>query len=328
MDTESGVIKIAEKFLNLFRDPVKAWFAPIQIKRLAKGNAEAKLIEALSDKQIPKEIAKLEDGTHEYDFKSGKLVKTKATDKARENDNDYLALEVNAQIIQEKVIKDQNVFRAIGYAYESIKNEDDQVSSEQPSDDWLRRWKEGASEFSDEQMQEIWGRVLAGELKSNGSYDYRTIDFVKNMSKHEANLVYKLSRYQAGDLFFPDKSRFKEFGMSNWELTQLESLGLIAGFEGLGKNLKIDLSLNFQPIEFRWRPSIGLLIEQTNNKTISIEAFALTRLGKQIFTLQKEPFEPDLKYLTALKGKISSLGVKVHFVLRDNNGYVSYPIPR
>ena len=36
--------------------------------------------------------------------------------------------------------------------------------------------------MSSEELQTLWGRTLAGEIKSPGSYSLRTLDFLKNLS--------------------------------------------------------------------------------------------------------------------------------------------------
>ena len=40
-------------------------------------------------------------------------------------------------------------------------------------DDWLLRWRDSAGRVSSEELQTLWGRVLAGEIKSPGTFSLR-----------------------------------------------------------------------------------------------------------------------------------------------------------
>lgn len=62
------------------------------------------------------------------------------------------------------------------------------VAGDSPDDDWVTRFFSYAQDISSEQMQVLWGRILAGEVKQPGSFSLRTLDFVRNMTKSDAEL--------------------------------------------------------------------------------------------------------------------------------------------
>ena len=70
---------------------------------------------------------------------------------------------------------------------------DESVVDEWPDEDWIARFFSTAQEVSSEQMQELWGRILAGEIRRPGTFSLRTLDFVRNLRKSEADLISKLS---------------------------------------------------------------------------------------------------------------------------------------
>ena len=43
-------------------------------------------------------------------------------------------------------------------------------------------------------MQELWGRILSGEIKKPGSYSLKTLDFVKNLTKADASLLENMAK--------------------------------------------------------------------------------------------------------------------------------------
>ena len=47
--------------------------------------------------------------------------------------------------------------------------------------------------MSSEELQTLWGRVLAGEIKSPGTFSLRTLEFLKNTSHEEALKIAKLA---------------------------------------------------------------------------------------------------------------------------------------
>jgi hypothetical protein len=54
--------------------------------------------------------------------------------------------------------------------------------------DWLLLLFDKARLVSDDQMQTLWARVLAGEAKEPGSFSKRCLDFLSTLEKDEANL--------------------------------------------------------------------------------------------------------------------------------------------
>jgi len=54
--------------------------------------------------------------------------------------------------------------------------------------DWFVRFFEDAGNISDEKMQEIWAKVLAGEIKQPGSFSLRTLEVLRNLSSDEAEI--------------------------------------------------------------------------------------------------------------------------------------------
>ena len=61
--------------------------------------------------------------------------------------------------------------------------------------DWFMRFFEEARNISDEQVQDLWAKVLAGEIKSPGSFSLRFIETLKTLSKDEAEILQEISSY-------------------------------------------------------------------------------------------------------------------------------------
>jgi hypothetical protein len=70
---------------------------------------------------------------------------------------------------------------------------DTDVPEEMPDEDWVSRFFNSAQDVSSEQMQELWGRILAGEIRRPGSFSMKTLDFFRNTTKHDAELIQLLA---------------------------------------------------------------------------------------------------------------------------------------
>ena len=62
--------------------------------------------------------------------------------------------------------------------------------------DWINIYFESAKNASDTYMQNVWAKVLAKELESPGTFGYKTLDVLKNMSKEDFVLFEKMCSLQ------------------------------------------------------------------------------------------------------------------------------------
>lgn len=59
--------------------------------------------------------------------------------------------------------------------------------------DWFIRFFDAASNISNEEMQHLWAKVLAGEVSSPGSFSLRTIETLNKMTQREALMFLEIS---------------------------------------------------------------------------------------------------------------------------------------
>lgn len=85
-----------------------------------------------------------------------------------------------------------------------------EVADERPDDDWINRFFRSAEDISSEQMQELWGRILSGEVTKPGSYSLKTLEFMKNITKSDADLIVemaKLAVFYSGTAILPTPAK-------------------------------------------------------------------------------------------------------------------------
>jgi hypothetical protein len=71
-------------------------------------------------------------------------------------------------------------------AAEDIANEPE-VSTDPVDEDWIVRFFGHAQDVSSEEMQTLWSKLLAGEVRRPGSFSLRCLDVVRNLSREEAS---------------------------------------------------------------------------------------------------------------------------------------------
>lgn len=178
-------------------------------------------------------------------------------------------------------------------------------------DDWLFAWREYAGRVSSEDLQRLWGSVLAGEVKSPGRHSIRTLDFLKGLSRAEVELLSKLARFIVdGSVVRTQAECLSAQGLPFGVLLRLQELGVLSGVEAVG------LSARYTTIEpGRFLKALTshnrvLVVEDADEtKILQIEIYRLTDVGRQVLNLGS--FEPDVDYLRAVGKAIAAQGFQV-----------------
>ena len=90
--------------------------------------------------------------------------------------------------------KQLNIENVTAFAAEELKNEPP-ITDEPLDEDWTTRFFNIAEEVSNEEMQALWGKILAGEIKQPKTYSLRTLELIRNLSKAEANTFMKVANF-------------------------------------------------------------------------------------------------------------------------------------
>jgi len=157
---------------------------------------------------------------------------------------------------------------------------------EQMEDDWISHFFEKCRLISNDDMQSLWARILAGEANSPGRFSKRTVDLVGTLDRSDALLFAQLCSFAVslGEQMFPlvyepNNEIYKKNGIDFSALSHLESIGLIrfselAGYvnEGLGQKGNVPYF------------GIGIWIEfaQPENNVLQLGKVLLTKAGQQL----------------------------------------------
>jgi Protein of unknown function (DUF2806) len=311
---EKLVIKLWE---TITEKGIGSIFKPWQMRREGQATIELKRNELLTIAQAEHDAEKIKRGEIKTLAIDGTLLlienKINANRASDEFGSQLTHLQVNVSnsIIAEAVRKESNVVRAILHAEQILEADNQSAPEKSIDDDWLYRWRDNVSEISSEDLRSIWGKVLAGEIKSPGSYSLRTLEFLKNLNKQEAEAVAKLSRFVIADFIFRDKSGLLEKeGITVDFLLKMQEMGVISGVVSVGmtKNWKSEEPDRF--VQALSSNSMVLVVQNPDPlKTISIPAYSLTTIGWEVLRLGE--FEPHIEYLKMVGEHLKLQGFSV-----------------
>ncbi|MDP9523681.1 DUF2806 domain-containing protein [Pseudomonas putida] len=178
----------------------------------------------------------------------------------------------------------------------------DASSDDEISRDFILRWRNEAKFISDETAQAIWGRILAEEVNHPGAISPRSLDVIKNLSKHEALVFKKACSFVAFDDLLVDNTKGQP--LSPVEFVTLRDCGLIASYsKGMYRgtswqetNLKApDGSVN--AIYYIKASKYFIFIAKdhlTNSQAPSFSYWELTKAGRELYTIIEKTIDDDI----------------------------------
>lgn len=109
------------------------------------------------------------------------------------------------------------------------------LSEEPVNEDWTSRFFEECQDIGDEQMQQLWARLLAGEVARPGSFSPRTLTIVRDLTRTDAhlfsvlcNLIWNIPDIGVVPVIAdPQAAELEPLGIGTGTLTHLTSIGLI-----------------------------------------------------------------------------------------------------
>jgi len=239
--------KPADTLIKKVSNAIGGVFEPWQTKRIAKAESEANLIKAKSEIEI--------------------------TDLHHRAMNRFIEEEANRQENMEEITK------------KAIPQLEDKSDPSEMDDDWITNFFDKSRIISDTEMQDLWASVLAGESNSPGSYSKRTVNYLGDLDKKDAELFISLCRFgwifgNFTPLIFDSQAPiYNDVGINFSTLSHLDSIGLIqfnslAGFErqGLPKIFSVLYCGEYLSLEMK---------NEKDNK-LTIGKVLLTQVGREL----------------------------------------------
>lgn len=179
------------------------------------------------------------------------------------------------------------------------------VSNKPVDTDWITRFFNISEDVSDDKLKIIWGKILAGEVKSPGSYSTRTLETLRNLTKDEAEIFIKACNMAVTNtnhmvINTKHEDDGKGFGLTFTEASILMEAGLLStSFEAmLTKEADEDrISLLYQD---------QVILIETKKDKMRFKVLIFTNVGNEIYGIIPKTF--DKEYIKSLAKYLKSNG--------------------
>jgi hypothetical protein len=231
-----------------------------------------------------------------------------------------------------KILRHQkNATKVLSYAAEEISNlptEQEVPNAAEISDDWLNAFESEAVNMSSDQMQRLFGKMLAGEIRRPSAFSIRTVKLMGQMDVDVAEIFVKFCsmvcshQFEKGTIVMQGASLVLDkkhssalygFGVAASELFTLEEYGLIASASPL------DHAYFFSIVHESGEKGPDVALTYLNKKYILIpkapktrkdfdsygtDGIALSRVGRELLKIVEPQENPDYtRALTAFFDK-------------------------
>ena len=283
------------------RPMLERWWAEVtadvaQIE--ARGEAEARRIKARGQADtidiIGKAIADARTSWPEREVLQGNVEM-------------YDPSEIRTRLNFQEKKRNTNIYRVVKAAAESLRGR--KVDNHEVDHDWTARFFEDVKYITSENMQQIWAKILAGEVEKPGRTSLHTLATLKNMTQHDAELFSKTSRFVFAHFIFWEEEHEQNIAgfPSLEELMKLESYSLMKIIPYM--NNTITTSDSSRSLSARDRKAIYKISATGKEADVVIPGYALTPQGKQLYGFTEATLEPA--YVRALAKFLSDKGFQL-----------------
>lgn len=216
--------------------------------------------------------------------------------------DEALSQRAGRRLVAEEINKQKNMEDVVQRADEILQAEPAPTANGEESDQgWVEECLDGAGKAYHEDLKNYWARLLAGEIKHPGFYSLRTIDFMKKLSKKDAERIRRICQYvmydNKGDavIFRNDAEDVRYSDLSFlMELRLLDSSSFVVKQYKFGKG---------KGHAFLFKNSVGFLVK-VNKSEYNLPIYSFTELGKEILTIIDDT-EANYDYLKNFAAEIT-----------------------
>ncbi len=305
------------KLIETISGGIGKLYEPTHIRRMAK--ARAKEIQLLSET-----ISSIDSLPIKYD------TSTVIIDGM---DYSELAKRAQGRLAFQELKKQNNIDRVVGYAAEELSGEE-RVTSQPVDTDWVTRFFDSVADVSSDEMQQIWGKILAGEVNNPGRFSLRTLEAVRNMSQNDAELFVTIApflvSFNSEMLISSNTDLLSKYNLSYGIIMALDECGLVNSSGTLSINVQLTKKQP-QPMYSSERVALLQSVSEESDK-ISFGIHTLTRAGKELCTILS--VKPNNDYFidfakqieSANKGRVSISVHAVNEIIDERINYQEEPI--
>lgn len=189
------------------------------------------------------------------------------------------------RMVQQEARKQENIERITAQAASQLPPN---ANTEALEEDWVAHFFDKCEKVSNEEMQSLWSRLLAGEATTPGTYSKRTVDFIATMDRKDAELFTKFCQFtwMIGALtplvFDVSDEIYTKNDINFTALKHLDSIGLIS-FESTSGYKRFGFGKR-AVIYYFGQPTLVEFPKETENE-IKLGQTLFTQAGLELVTI-------------------------------------------
>jgi len=269
----AGFSEPAKVLIERCSDALGAIAHPSQIIRIAKAESQAALIKAHNQIEIDK-------------------IKTEGSIEIAEIQERALA-----RLIYEESKKQKNIENIISKALPQVK---ENAKPNDIEEDWMSNFFDKCRLVSDEEMQFLWGKILAGEANEPGAFSKRTVSLLQEIDKKEAVAFRSLCNFSINPkqnivlIYDHQDEVYSTHGINFTVLKELQALNLLTytnfGFSKKGPQ-------RYYRCQY-FNKDFIIYIPENKTNAFKTGHVLLTRIGEELSQLcDTSPIEGFEEYL-------------------------------
>lgn len=311
LEVAKALVDPAVKLMHVVQSAIGKAYEPIHIRKMA----DAKAYEITTVAQAMRDSSDIP------------IVYDKGNLELDTTDFDMFVKRTQNRMAYQELTKQNNIEMVVDHAYNILKDED-AVTNAPVDSDWLLRFFNSVQDISNTEMQLLWAKILAGEVKQPSSSSLRTLETLRNITKEEATRFQKICDYiiKVGNhKCLPNyKSLFSISGICYQDILEMDECGLINS-AGL---LTFNLTIGKQRSILAKNKSYIVMTSNSNESEIkiSVPQFPLTSAGTEISNLFDSIEQDDYFFQFGREVKKSSpnASVSVYKIISEVNGVINF----
>lgn len=239
----------------------------------------------------------------------------------------------------QKILREQiNIDKTCEIAADQIKHDigaskkefdvsDESKETSSINDDWLNNFEKEASLKSTEEMQLLFGRILAGEIQKPSSFSIKTVKLLASLDDKVAKLFQQFCSLCISVEFDNEifdarvvslgenaaTNALKDYNLGFGQLNILHEYGLIIPDYNswynyvmciVNENNQITLPFKYQNQKWAFRP----INNRTTDQELRLHGVALSRTGKELMKIVD--VESNDKYTTSINEYLNGLNIQ------------------
>lgn len=216
----------------------------------------------------------------------------------------------------ESIKQEKNIENVLEFTNKNLADSEE-TSDASVDEDWIARFFSIVRDVSTEEMQLIWGKLLADEIKAPGSFSLRTLETIRNMTKKEALafqkivplVLWNMDNGELGYALVSDDSLLRTYDITFNDIQILDESGLIISNGFINLNYTIGEETNFTLFNDKYAISVRM---DKGQREESIGIFPLTRAGRELCKILN--MEPNFSYIRDLANYIQKKNADQYIV--------------